>query len=148
MIRRTVDTANQVVFSILDDNGASCPGGAKNVGQMFFNSTLNKPLFWNGTAWVDATGTIIAWGVTLNLTNLIANNTAAANANNNYATNLFAFTGYQLPTTITVSMGGTELTAGTDYTYDNSTGAVRVRGTGGSGGVTGALVITAIGETV
>lgn len=26
-------------------------------GQFFFDQTLDKPIWWNGTAWVDATGT-------------------------------------------------------------------------------------------
>ena len=26
-------------------------------GNIFFDTTLNKPIWWNGTAWVDATGT-------------------------------------------------------------------------------------------
>lgn len=29
---------------------------ARRLGQMYFDSTLGKPIFWNGTAWVDATG--------------------------------------------------------------------------------------------
>ena len=31
--------------------------GAANAGQMFFDTSLGKPIFWNGTGWVDATGT-------------------------------------------------------------------------------------------
>ena len=27
------------------------------VGQQYFDTTLNKPVFFSGTAWVDATGT-------------------------------------------------------------------------------------------
>lgn len=27
------------------------------VGQQYFDTTLNKPIFFSGTAWVDATGT-------------------------------------------------------------------------------------------
>ena len=30
------------------------------IGKPVFNSTTNKPLWWNGTNWVDATGTIVS----------------------------------------------------------------------------------------
>ena len=30
---------------------------ASNKGQVYFDTTLGKPIYWNGTAWVDATGT-------------------------------------------------------------------------------------------
>lgn len=30
---------------------------ANNPGAMYFDTTLGKPVWWNGTAWVDATGT-------------------------------------------------------------------------------------------
>lgn len=32
---------------------------AISAGQSFFDSTLNKPVWWSGTDWVDATGTIV-----------------------------------------------------------------------------------------
>ena len=47
-------------------------------------------------------------------------------------------TNFFLPSSITVTMGGTPLTAGTDYTYNNSTGAFAV-----SKVITGNIVITA-----
>ncbi|MCD7921270.1 MAG: hypothetical protein LUG27_02325, partial [Clostridiales bacterium] len=46
---------------------------------------------------------------------------------------------YALPDTITVTSGGTELTAGEDYAYDPSTGCIRVYG----GSVTGAITVSA-----
>lgn len=30
-----------------------------DIGYMYFDKTLNKPIWWNGTAWVDATGTTV-----------------------------------------------------------------------------------------
>ena len=45
--------------------------------------------------------------------------------------------GYALPTSISVTMGGNALTAGTDYTYNSSTGAFQITAT-----ITGAIVIT------
>lgn len=46
---------------------------------------------------------------------------------------------YQFPDTITVAMGGTALTAGTDYTYDAGSGAITVPN------VSGNIAITATG---
>ena len=31
--------------------------GASDAGASVFDTTLGKPIWWNGTAWVDATGT-------------------------------------------------------------------------------------------
>lgn len=31
----------------------------RDIGYMYFDTTLNKPIWWNGTNWVDATGTIV-----------------------------------------------------------------------------------------
>lgn len=31
----------------------------KDVGFRYFDITINKPIYWNGTAWVDATGTTV-----------------------------------------------------------------------------------------
>ena len=33
--------------------------GARNVGFQYFDTDLNKQIFWNGTIWVDATGTSV-----------------------------------------------------------------------------------------
>ena len=30
---------------------------ATGVGQIYFDTTLGRPIWWNGTTWVDATGT-------------------------------------------------------------------------------------------
>ena len=27
------------------------------IGKLYFDTTLNKPIWWNGTTWVDSTGT-------------------------------------------------------------------------------------------
>ena len=39
----------------------SRPNNAENrvVGIMYFDTTLGKPIWWNGTSWVDATGTAV-----------------------------------------------------------------------------------------
>lgn len=32
---------------------------AIQVGYLYFNTTINKPTWWNGTNWIDATGTVV-----------------------------------------------------------------------------------------
>lgn len=43
------------------DVGSSRPNfmTSAEIGKEFFDTTLNKPIYWNGTAWVDATGTTV-----------------------------------------------------------------------------------------
>lgn len=46
-------------YPVAQHKGTSRPSGlsSDNVGFQFFDISLNKPIWWNGTAWVDATGT-------------------------------------------------------------------------------------------
>ena len=55
---------------------------------------------------------------------------------------LSAASGYELPSSIQVTMGGTALTVGTDYTYNATTGAFKLES------ITGTLVITADGKLI
>lgn len=52
-------TLNGIAF-FADANGVqgSRPG-ATSVGLCYFNTTNGKPMWWNGTNWVDATGTVV-----------------------------------------------------------------------------------------
>ena len=34
--------------------------GVDDIGYQFFDTTLNKPIYWTGTAWVDATGATVS----------------------------------------------------------------------------------------
>ena len=43
----------------LDEGPTSRRPTNMNVGFQFFDTTLGKPIYWNGTAWVDATGTSV-----------------------------------------------------------------------------------------
>lgn len=45
-------------LQIPNGNGSARPVGV-NVGEMYFDTTLSKPIWWNGTEWVDATGTTV-----------------------------------------------------------------------------------------
>ena len=80
------------------------------------------------TAFVDATYT---------LTNITTDGFAKALTNDDFGFTLTAASGYTLPDSITVTMGGTALVAGKGYTYDKATGTVTVYR------VSGAVEITA-----
>lgn len=80
------------------------------------------------------------YSVTYTLTNLTATNQpTSVNKNAALSATLTAASGYKLPDTITVTMGGTTLESGTGYTYNSATGAVGITS------VTGDVVITASG---
>lgn len=61
----TPQTAEAGYSVQVNKSGASTgrPNGLTNdwqsIGTMFFDTTLGKPIFWNGTGWVDATGTSV-----------------------------------------------------------------------------------------
>lgn len=40
-------------------NRPTIPAGSLRIGISYFDTTLNKPIWWNGSAWVDATGTTV-----------------------------------------------------------------------------------------
>lgn len=46
------------VFNNPDFGGTgSRPTTQRTVGQFYFDTTLGQPVWWNGSVWVDATGT-------------------------------------------------------------------------------------------
>lgn len=91
--------------------------------------------------WEDATYTITA-----NLTNISANTSFPTSFTYTGSTTtaldrtLSVGSSYALPTSITVTMGGSTCTNGTEYTYNNSTGAFSF-----DVKITGDIVITAAG---
>lgn len=117
-------------------------GGAKNyvVAQNMSNGTfavaagtnavVQNNIVIESTAFVD---------VTYTLTNLTTDGFAKALTEDDFGFTLTAADGYALPDTITVTMGGTALAAGTGYTYDKATGKVTVYR------VSGAVEVTAGG---
>jgi len=80
----------------------------------------------------------VVYNVTFNYTNVTGSNTATTiQEGTDYTTTLSAGTGFVLPETVTVSVGGTTLTSG--YTYDSATGVLTVD----AASITGDVVITA-----
>ncbi|MBQ7438600.1 MAG: Ig-like domain-containing protein [Paludibacteraceae bacterium] len=67
----------------------------------------------------------------------------AATYGTNYTAEFAASSGYALPETITVTIGGSTKTAGTEYTWDQGTGTVVITGSY----ITGNIVITVTGES-
>ena len=55
-----IDSKYERLFLGLQTNnyGTTRPNSPKT-GQMFFDSTLSKPIWWNGTSWRDSTGTSV-----------------------------------------------------------------------------------------
>ena len=77
------------------------------------------------------------YNVTSNLTNATAktNPTTVAADVTSLTLNYSANTGYLLPETITVKMGGVELASGTDYTWNRETGTLTITVTGFFGNI-------------
>ncbi len=92
-----------------------------------------------------ATWTANKYNVTTSLTNASVNSgttgTNAATYGSSYSLTLAAADGYVLPTTITVTIGGSAAPSGS-YSYSYSTGVVTITGSY----ITGNIVITAAGE--
>lgn len=70
-----------------------------------------------------------AYVITNNLTNITSDNSSTyrlMSETTDYTAKLSAAAGYLLPNTITVNIGGANLTAGTDYTYNSTSGALNI----------------------
>ena len=83
------------------------------------------------------------------VTHTLSNVTKSAGATsvkegNNYTATYAGAGGYALPSTITVTIGGSPATAGTDYTWTQGTGVVTIPGNK----VTGNIVITVTGVAI
>lgn len=115
-------------------------------GFQYFNTDLNKPIWWNGGYWVDASGTRITWPITFNISFMTYQKKHQPLVGQSYLTAIVADDGYTLPETIYVSMGGVELTQSVDYAYNPLTGVIEIIGSGGEGGVTGEVIIQAVAE--
>lgn len=85
-------------------------------------------------------GTSTVRTVTYTLSHVTSQNRATAlEDGENYVTRLVPAAGYSLPSTITVTIGGSAATAGTDYIYNNTTGSLVIPE------IDGNLTITATG---
>lgn len=110
---------------------------AGNTGSSYVTSATTN----NGYA-AKSNNTSLKWifDVTNNVSNITYTGNTTANISTTYQATLKASSGYKLPNSITVTMGGNTLTSGTGYTYSSSTGAVSIPN------VSGDIKITASGS--
>lgn len=102
------------------------------------SGTLSIPNV-KGNIELTASGLLKTFSVTKNGTNLTISGNNTVSYGTNYVASLAPSEGYNLPSAITVTMGGAEIpTSG--YTYDRASGALTVNN------VTDAIIITATGE--
>ncbi len=47
------------VQETIPDTTENRPTNLKPIGYMYFDTTLNKPIWWDGTKWIDSTGTAV-----------------------------------------------------------------------------------------
>ncbi len=80
--------------------------------------------------------------VTHAVTNLTYSGGTTATTGVAYSDTLTPATGYDRPATITITVNGNTLTAGTDYTYNSGNGAINILGNK----ITGNIVITAAAQ--
>lgn len=107
---------------------------AGNNGSDYVNSATTSSTYCRKSETVD-----LKWifSVTNNLTNMTSSGATTANLGSTYTATLSPTGLYSLPTSITVSMNGVNLTSGTDYTYDSSSGALSIPNVNGDITVTG-----------
>ncbi len=96
---------------------------------------------------IKITSKIAKYFVSQELTNVTSTKdsmgTRKAIAGSDYTTTLTAAKGYKLPSSITIKVGGTALNAN-DYTYDQSTGKIKIL----AAKVTGKIIIIASGDVI
>ena len=110
--------------------------------QYTFNKTTGElkilAAYVTGNVEVIASASPKQFGVTNTVSNATYDGGATASYNTDYEETIVADSYYHLPETITVKVGNDTLDAGTDYTYDSTTGEVSVLGTK----ITADMVIT------
>ena len=54
-----IDNFTGFIAQPISGTGAERPAVQLHIGQMFFDTTLGIPIFWNGTVWKNASGTTV-----------------------------------------------------------------------------------------
>ncbi len=132
------DTGYKVATIIIDKNTA----GTKTLtSSEIAEAVANGYTFSNATAnhTIDVTFALKTYDTTHTISNITYVGSDTVTHGTAYADTLTADTGYKLPDTIVVKVGGVTLTAGTDYTYNSTTGAISIN----AAKVTGAIEIVA-----
>ena len=81
------------------------------------------------------------FNVTNSVTNMTFSGNSTANLHTSYSATVTASSNHTLPTSMTITMGGTTLTSGTDYTYSSSTGAIVINSVTGDISISGSATI-------
>ena len=62
----TLDAANGQTIDVINALStpsagitAARPSTGLQVGQFYFDTTINRPIWWNGTNWINAAGTVV-----------------------------------------------------------------------------------------
>ena len=115
-----------IIVYAIDDSGNSGSGyvSSATTSSGYASKSNNATFKWR-------------YNVTNNFSNVSSNGNNYALYHKQYTATLSASGLYRLPNTITVTMGGVTLTSGTDYTYTQSSGQLRINN------VTGDITISA-----
>lgn len=57
--RRVRDAVNLLLRRVADQGATTERPRAPNIGTQFYDTTLKRPIWWNGTAWTNAAGTVV-----------------------------------------------------------------------------------------
>ncbi len=57
--QKTSELKESILLTSHSGTTTGRPTQGRYVGKPYFDTSLNKPIWWNGTAWVDATGTTV-----------------------------------------------------------------------------------------
>ena len=55
---QTINAINTLSTPSAGTTGAR-PSTGLQVGQFYFDTTINRPIWWNGTNWINAAGTVV-----------------------------------------------------------------------------------------
>jgi hypothetical protein len=54
-----IDNFTQAVYIPLSGTTANRPTDRVQIGQFYFDTTINRPIWYDGTNWINAAGTIV-----------------------------------------------------------------------------------------
>jgi hypothetical protein len=55
----TLDSVINLLLTPSAGDTASRPTNGLQIGQQYFDTTINRPIWWDGTNWINAAGTIV-----------------------------------------------------------------------------------------
>lgn len=55
----TLDSFTVAVLTPPSGTTAARPTNRLQVGQFYFDTTINRPIWWDGTNWINAAGTVV-----------------------------------------------------------------------------------------